>query len=45
MVDVTQDDENAGGGDGMREFANLLAGNGQAEDDTAGLITYRPGTT
>ena len=45
MVDITQEDENAGGGDGMGEFANLMAGNGQEEDATAGLITYRPGTT
>ena len=44
MVDVTQEDENAGRGDGLGPFANLVAGNGQADDATAGLITYQPGT-
>ena len=45
MVDITQDDENAGGGDGLGVYANLLADNGQAEDATAGMITYKSNTT
>ena len=44
MLYVTQEDKNAGGGDGLGPFANLVAGNGQADDATAGLITYQPGT-
>ena len=44
MVDVTQEDDNAGGGDGLGDFANLLT-NRQVEDATAGLLTYTPNTT
>ena len=45
MVDVTQDDEIAGGGDGMGVYANPLTDNRQAEDATAGMLTYTPNTT
>ena len=49
MVNITLDEDNldktTGGGDVMGAFSNLLGNNGQAEDATAGLITYRPGTT